>query len=324
MPKNSQTRSASWTFTLNNPAGPVDREAFADLEYMVYQEEIAPGTGTRHYQGYVRFSKRKVFGAVQAMFAPAGPHLEAAKASPQKNREYCTKVSSRVPGTEPVEYGDCPVTAPGTRSDIVALRDAVKAGKPFLEIADDDGLCEVLARHMPFYNRLTTEASPPIQRPDVRVTFCVGPAGSGKSTCAGLFDAGLDTYVYDRALNGFWDGYVSQKKLIFDEMSGATLKPTEFNRICDRGPYNANIKGSSRYLACTDIRITSNNMPEKWWSAGTKWTPDALYRRIHECHYHPTTGVIHKFKSDENAQPGKRAIDKMRAYFTVMRIEEFM
>lgn len=314
------SRSQSWCFTINNPEGLPDPEDFEDLVYMVYQEEIAPTTGTYHLQGYLRFSKRKSLSVVLSYMDGLSPHLEVARGSPSQNKEYCTKAESRLSGCVPFEYGECPTQAPGARTDILSMRDAVRSGKTFLEIAADDSLCGTLARHMPFYSRLALEASVPIQRPDVRVTLCVGPAGTGKSTCAGLFDSTVPTYVYDRALNGFWDGYTNQKRLIFDEMSGATLKPTEFNRICDKGPYIANIKGSSRYLACEDIRITANYMPNKWWAEGTKWTPDALYRRIHECHYHPAIGEVKVFKPSA----GFRAIDNMRAYFAVMGLNEYL
>lgn len=312
----AHTRAQGWCFTVNNPEYLPFACDFPDVTYMVYQEEIAPETGTYHLQGYIRFAARKTFSVVQGYFGDLAPHLETASGSPAQNKVYCTKESSRLPGSEPYEFGECPKVAPGQRNDILALRDAIKSGKSFKEIADDDDTCGTLARHMPFYNRLVVEASPPVQRPDLRVTLCVGPAGAGKSTCAGLFDSEVPTYVYDRSLNGFWDGYTGQTKLIFDEMSGSTLKPTEFNRICDKGPFIANIKGSSRYLECTDIRITSNFMPEHWWAQGTKWTPDALYRRIHECHYHPKVGTTHKWFSNDSG----RAIDHMRAFLEVMNV----
>lgn len=320
-PRVSGTRAQAWCFTCNNPEGLPTAEDFADVEYMVFQEELAPDTGTYHLQGYIRFDRRKTFAVVQEAFGDLSPHLEVAKGTPVQNREYCTKDSSRLPGSQPYEYGVCPKLLPGQRNDIVQLRDAVTAGKSFMDIAGNDETCGTLARHMPFYNRLVVEASPPIQRPDLKVTFCVGPPGTGKSTCCGLFDASVPFYSYDGNLGGFWDGYTGQKRLILDEMCGNVFKPTDFNRVCDKGPYLANIKGSSRYLAATDIRIASNTMPSSWWSSNTKWIAQATYRRIHECHYHPKQGEVHTFVTGPN---GEYAIDNMRAYFNVMGLVQYL
>lgn len=312
-------RACGWCFTQNNFVVRPVLEDFPGASYLVYQEELAPQTGTPHLQGYVRFETRRTFSVVRDYFKAPRPHLECARGTPNENRLYCTKAETRRPGTEPYEFGQCPEQRPGARNDILALTAAVKSGKTFKELTDDPVMVPVIARHMTYYTRLALDSAKPVLRPDLKVTFCVGPAGSGKSTCAGVFEEG-DTYVYDRSLGGFWDGYVAQKKVVFDEMTGATLKPTEFNRICDKGSYIVNIKGSSAYLAATDIRVCSNFMPEQWWHS-VNWNREAFYRRVTEAHYHAKVGDVLPFYSDPPGQlGGSNAMAKLLTHFAMMNI----
>lgn len=311
------TRAANWTFTINNPDGlPTAHDFEPDsIEYMVYQEELAPETGTLHLQGYIRFRQRVAFALVRASLGGLSPHLEVAKGTPQQNKEYCTKTT--FPGAERYEYGTCPSQSRGNRTDLEALRAGVKEGKTFMELVDDDHILPTLARCIPFYTRLTQEAQPPVQRPDTTVRLCVGPAGTGKSTCAGLFDSTLNAYPYDRALNGFWDGYINQPTVIFDEMSGSVMSPTEFNRICDKGPYRVNIKNGSTWLRATDIRITSNFTPEHWWSDKVKWNREALSRRITEVHYHSDLETVKIW----NTKPGSDALTQAIGHFSLSGLD---
>lgn len=310
------SRSATWCFTLNNyrvqDGKPVlDMSKFPGLEFGVFQPEVAPSTGTPHLQGYLRFKSRRTLGKVQSVFLPEKPHLSVAKGTDLQNDEYCSKESSRAPGGEVVRYGECPLSSRGSRKDIRAVRDSVLAGAKFLDLVKDDDLLPVVARHMPFTNRLLQEAAVPILRPELRVTFCYGPAGVGKSTCAGVFKDPETTYCYDGNSSGrFWDGYTSQPKLILDEFSGHVLTPTMFNRICDKGPVKVDVKNGAHYLAAVDIRVTANYMPSSWWSDRTQYNKEALARRIHVCHYHSAIGECKEFQSDADGY----SVVKMEMY----------
>lgn len=299
------SRSTGWCFTLNNykttdgkPS--LDLTRFPGLVFGIYQPEIAPSTGTPHLQGFLRFKTRRTLGKIQSLFLPEVAHLTLAKGSDAENEEYCSKEDSRAPGGEVVRFGECTSSSRGSRKDIHALRDSVLGGSTFLDLVRDDDLLPVVARHMPFTNRLLQEASRPILRPNLRVTFCYGPPGAGKSTCAGLFKDVESTYCYDANSSGrFWDGYTAQPKLILDEFSGHVLTPTMFNRICDRGPVKIDVKHGAHYLAAEDIRVTANYLPHQWWSEKTQFNKEALARRIHECHYHASVSECHVFVSDE-------------------------
>lgn len=118
MPDSRGPRGFCWAFTLNNPTDFLKPEEWLDCTYMVYNQEIAPETGTPHFQGYAQFSKRKRVTQLKK-FEPRA-HFISPNGTPEQNRTYCTKHESRYPGTEPIEWGTIDLHAGigGTRTDI--------------------------------------------------------------------------------------------------------------------------------------------------------------------------------------------------------------
>lgn len=121
--------SRRWCFTLNNY---LDEDVVAlratlslpKIRYAVFGFEVCPETKTPHLQGY--FSSRTAirFNAAKAMVSTRA-HLEAAKGSEEVNFAYCSK------GSKFEEFGRR--SSSGTRSDLTAFMDAVKAGETDLK-----------------------------------------------------------------------------------------------------------------------------------------------------------------------------------------------
>lgn len=130
----------------------------------------------------------------------------------------------------------------------------------------------------------------PKPRPDLRVTFCFGEANCGKSLCTGsktIDGSDLPGNPWLAKFKGeFAIGYHYQKKFIFDDFTGATMQPTELQQLCDTTPHMFNVKNGERPCVGTDIRISSNFLPDKWWKQGTNYNARAIATRLHECHYH--------------------------------------
>lgn len=148
------------------------------------------------------------------------------------------------------------------------------------------------------------------RREDLKVTLCIGPAGTGKTHCAMRNAEGaedLNAYVYDPNASGFWNGYSGQSHVVLDEFRGCTLRPLDFQRICDKTPYTCNIKGGHFPFRGTDIRITSNFAPHAWWSAKTKISEDAIWRRIHVVHFHYDFQEKRVYETTPGAAPNDRA-----------------
>lgn len=228
-------------------------------------------------------------------------HFETARGTPQQASDYASKVDTRIDG--PYIFGTIS-KGQGSREDIIGVRDAIKEGKSDMDIFDDDNLINAACRFYRGMEKMRVLYTPPIDRSNIKVTLHYGPSGTGKTACCYTPDA----YFYD-GHNDFWIGYNGQSKVILDEFGGHTMSPLMFQRVLDRYPFTANIKGGSINFNGTDIHITSNYLPNNWWKEGTKYNQDAVYRRIHEVHYHDKIKHYHKFVSDENSNAMEKLIE---------------
>lgn len=123
----SQTRF--WTLTLNN-YNDEDIERWDSLvssnkaDYLCYQEEVAPTSGTRHLQGYVIFPKVIRLTGVKKALGRA-VHAVRSNGSPSANRTYCSKAG----GTNFKEFGLFPDDSrKGKRYDLEEFKRAVEDG----------------------------------------------------------------------------------------------------------------------------------------------------------------------------------------------------
>jgi len=103
--------------------------------------------------------------------------------------------------------------------------------------------------------------------------------------------------------------------IILDEFGGHCLTPLMLQRLCDVYPMVANVKGGHVPMHATDIHITSNYLPNQWWSEKTKFNSDAIYRRIHTVHWHYAYKKYRLFNSDVKGQLEGCAMNKFMAYY---------
>jgi hypothetical protein len=108
-----------WVFTVNNFTD-VDAAKLSEIgrhartKYMVFAEEVAPSTGTRHLQEYILYRSSKVCTSVLKDLkctSSSYPFLKCAKATPFKNRQDCLKLRPKdddEPNTKYYEFGEIP------------------------------------------------------------------------------------------------------------------------------------------------------------------------------------------------------------------------
>jgi hypothetical protein len=107
---------SGWVFKLNNftdvdVAKLLEIGRHARTKYMVFAEEVAASTGTRHLQGYILYRSAKVRRSVlEDLMCSSFPFLECAKATPFKNRQSCLKLrpTDDEPITKYYEFGEIP------------------------------------------------------------------------------------------------------------------------------------------------------------------------------------------------------------------------
>lgn len=290
---NDQGRN--WCFTYNLPEGadlPTETGAIqAQLThnrtvlYAVYQIERAPTTGQLHLQGFIHFSRNKRGSAVKRLIADTA-HLEAAKGTAAQNKDYCTKDETRLEGTEPWEYGDCP-GKPGARQDILRVRNAIQEGSSNVMLWEDH--FEVMARNyraIAEYRRVLVES---IDRPDhPAVKIYYGQTGTGKTRRA-YYEAkqvGTPFFVClpscDKA-TAWFDGWNGVDPIIIDDFD-SEYEIGFFKRLLDRYPISVPVKGGFVPCRVKHMWITSNTDPGDWYAGAPLKHYAAVQRRVNQAY----------------------------------------
>lgn len=261
------------------------------FRYLCFQQELAPATGQRHYQGYVHFGEKREFRSAKSIIADifgVQPHLEAARGTSDSNREYCRKADSAIPDSFR-EYGNFPKQ--GQRSDLVAVAKAVFDGKSLGEIAQ-----EFPKEYIRYHSGLKAFQTTVLMKPRDRsvppiVCWWFGPTGVGKSRRA--FELYGET-AYVKMNNQWWDGYLSQETVIIDDYRPSLCTFQELLRLIDRYPMRVQVKGSSVELSAKRFVFTTPKRPEVIWEGRTEEALNQLLRRItdiEEFHADGTTTV---------------------------------
>lgn len=264
--------SRAWILTLNNYsseeldgfrrlAETLNGEGHPKVRFLSFQEEIGE-SGTPHLQAYCLFKDKIRMSAVKDRL-PGGSrlHCEIRRGTHQEAKEYTQKSDSRKEGGLSMIAGDEP--APGSRSDLVRVKQRIDAGAKEAEIADE--FFGQWCRYHKAFQRYRGIKLP--NRNWVTHTQVLwGPPGTGK-TRAAFDEAGPDAYWLPKP-NGsrvFWDGYEGQENVVIDEFFG--WMPRDLMcRICDRYPFRVETKGGSVPFVAKKIWITSNSPPVEWWT----------------------------------------------------------
>lgn len=276
-PSQMTTQGKYWCFTFNNPS--LTPDAFSsliadlpDFQYLLFQEEQVT---TRHFQGYLEFSKLKRLQQLKKI--DSGIHWERRQGTQSQAMEYVRKEESRIAG--PFERGVPTETAQGHRSDLEEAVATLRSG----------GISAVAREHPATFVRnsvglfrLASLISPP--KPVLDVVLLYGPTETGKTRR--FFDTFTDPDARwaSPTTNGYWfDGYAGQPAALLDEFGGklSGWKLSDTLRVLDRYPLQVPVKGGFVWWTPGSIYITSNHHPSLWWDYDGRSTQyDALARRF--------------------------------------------
>ncbi len=282
------SRARSWCFTYNNPVENPEQfielmSNFPNVRYVVFQGEESE-TGTPHYQGYIEFTAVK---RLAALTRYKQMHYEQRRGSRVQARNYAMKEDTRVAG--PWEHGDWEAGGQGARTDLIAFKDAVKAGGTKRVMIDDHPLA--MARYPRFYATIRSTIRP-VREEELVIRLNYGTTGTGKTRYA--FDTYPDLFEVPISNGTLWfDGYDMHKNVLFDDFCGAASKITLDNvlKLFDRYPRQVPVKGEYVWWLPTNIVITTNIHPRNWYTwEGREMQYDALKRRITEVYVYYVEG----------------------------------
>ncbi len=190
----------------------------------------------------------------------------------EQARDYCKKEETRVPDTQPIEYGTW-ISGAGSRTDILKVKDMLDRGESFSDISDQYfGLFVRYSRGFRAYRELRIE--PRHEKSEVYVLY--GDPGTGKSQEA-LKKAGPQAYW--KPTGNWWDGYEGQEDVVLDDYHGGNLPFSTLVRLLDCYPLTLETKGGHVVFKAKRIWITSNAHPEDWYNQA-KCPSSAIMRRI--------------------------------------------
>lgn len=254
------------------------------FKFISFQEEIGEN-GTPHLQGYFILPKRTEFPVIKRKL-PGRAHLDVRKGNHSQALAYVTKNETKKLDGISFQFGTSPnddskASEQGRRNDLMIVKEAIDSGAAELELWD-----EFFPQMVKYRNNLSYYRSlkSPRRNKKTHVMVFWGPTGTGKSKTA--FEiGGEDTYNLcpgQNVKNGtvFFDGYIGQKTVIFDEFYGSSMPWTQLLALTDRYPARVMIKGTSAIFNPENLIITSNQNPMSWYTESDTRSWPTLERRL--------------------------------------------
>ncbi|QDJ95233.1 replication-associated protein [Capybara virus 13_cap1_257] len=273
----------NWVFTLNNPSEDFEArlletlEANANFKFVAGQREIAPTTGTEHFQGLVVLEEKKRLSWLREFFSDTA-HFEVMRGRIPQALAYCTKEETRKPHYEPITWGEQPQNAQGKRNDLDAVKALIDSGASESTIAEEH-FSSWVRHHKGFREYKRMKITPRDWKTEVWVI--IGPTGTGKSRAAAASQENPSQLYYKQAHTDWWDGYDGQETVILDDFYG-WVRYDEMLRLMDRYPMLVQIKGGQTQFLAKTIVLTSNTMPSSWYPkiAASTAGMSAFFRRV--------------------------------------------
>lgn len=297
------TRNNRWLFTLFDPETKIPTWDPATMIYLVYQMERCPQTGRTHWQGYVHLKKRtRLLMTKTLLGSHEDMHLSSARGTEKQNRDYCTKLDSRV-GDSVHEFGTYdPLSGQGKRTDLKKATEIVASGAPLQFLAQQ--IPETYVKYHAGLDRLyeMLRPRPPVVRP-MHTIVLWGDTGLGKTyrIITKYHDPNIPILYVATLGRGPFDDYSGEPVLLIDEFIPYSKNTHEgwpiqlMNKILD--PYTVRIdcRYRNHVMAWNIVFIISNLPPEVWYPDEPPSIRDTIMRRISD----PAGHVIHVTARDQ-------------------------
>ncbi len=274
MPRPPRPSTRYWLFTINNP-DEEGEELFESKDpsrykYAIWQEEAAPETGTRHFQGFLILTRNQNLSYVRNHFFDLA-HWDVMRGTAEQCVQYCSKEASRISG--PWEAGTKPQNVgQGSRNDLLVIKEKLSQGATDTTIAEEHfGSWIRYGKRFNDYRMLT------VKKRDVKsqVIVLIGNPGTGKSYWAHSHSRNIYTVP-----SGKWfDNYDGVSDVLFDDYNG-WVPFEKFLSMLDAYPYQVEIKGGFVNWFPRRIIITANYPVAKWYGFVGQQNIAAVERRI--------------------------------------------
>lgn len=231
------------------------------MHYLVYQQEVAPSTGKKHWQTYVEFRCKKSRDTVRTYLAKHGcenAHFEACGGTAEQNLKYCSKSETSIEDTFK-EFGTPMEISQGKRTDLHEIVERLSQNDKIENILVDIPASMKYIGHMEKAKAYLDKKNQIGTRP-LHVTYIYGPPGIGKSR--EVFDRIKDEDYYVPLVQGnniWFDGYSGEKTIWIDDVDLQKFEREFILRLLDVYPLKLPIKGGCVQAQYTQVYLTSNH-----------------------------------------------------------------
>lgn len=272
----SGQRLNRFVFTLNNYTDEeVEDLKSLNVKYIMFGRETCPTTNVPHLQGFVILGRQMGFGAIKKLPGLERAHIEPMRGTPQQSVAYCSKEDKN-----PYSCGIAP--APGKRTDLAHTIELINEGATLGEICQSRDLtaqsCAVkYSRGLMFLHSMQKM---PKREPPV-VIWIAGPTGIGKTRAAEEYCHSVceDYWMSNGELRWF-DGYMGQAAVLFDDYRTSHTKFAMLLRLLDRYKMMVEIKGGYVQWHPNHIIVTAPKTPREMWNLRTEEDIAQLERRV--------------------------------------------
>ncbi len=143
------------------------------------------------------------------------------------------------------------------------------------------------ASQHPHYRVDRTDSGGSVIKWGVRTVVLWGRTGVGKSYWArrGLHGLLGDVYVlpYQREGGVWWDGYRGERILLLDDFDPGKMPILQLLRVLDSYKFTGMVKGDTVTADWTEVIITNNIPPSRWYPKASFERHQALERRLKVC-----------------------------------------
>lgn len=324
-----------WCFTINNPeqediemllgtAADGPQAKFGEVQYMIFQEERAPSTGTLHWQGFLILKNKHDLPWLKRNIS-ARANFSVARGTNEQCKNYCRKDETYT-GGERFEYGEMPARAEVKKAserlqEAAEELDMVKEG--YKRPAEIPSITLMQSGFLPAYKELTGDVLGP-WRKNLQVVTLIGPPGTGKSYAINTLFPGHGRCIMGN--NGVWFQNPLASVMVFEEFCGQ-IQLQRMLQFLDQYPLSLEIKGGMR-PAMYELAIITSNTPPLGWYKGEELGAEgkrtdaikALWDRLgYSCgNYIPVRDTGHYFEC-----PSGFTIDEARHWF-MERLAQFV
>jgi len=240
----------------------------ADCKFFVAGNEVAPTTGSKHFQFYAHFRAAVRFTALKKKYHGSICWFQC-KGSPQANLKYCTKDDK-----DAILIGELPPD--NGRREFERHQAAKRAA---IEGRLEDVDADIFIRNYGNLKRIKEDfAAEPEEIKGVCGIWIKGESGYGKSRLARTCKPELGP-VFNKLVNKWWDHYKGERVVLLDEFREChTYLLEHLCRWADLYAFPAEVKGGVRNFRPEFIIVTSQYSIEELWN--THQDVSAVRRRF--------------------------------------------